>query len=265
MARPAVERMAKCICPTYNSKIFIINEASYDGTKVASLSERDGQSTAIVEALPIQGKYVLVVNTPYVSSCILWTLQERISAGIVINPSGWLSDEFFGTPAHAGMTKAVEGKAAIYAKPESRSDATECSKGTGSFFFAMTAEDVQRTKDHYKAKMEATTEPQFWEISGNTASLFKECTPLYKALPPLPKTPVLLLMGAFSPAMLVQECCERLATKITNNAFAYIPCSKQWWEVEGDSAEETVAGWIGEVVNQKGKHFDMKELVRRFQ
>merc|ERR1712050_507094 len=108
-----------------------------------------------------------------------------------------------------------------------------------------------RVKDLYSQCM-ASSSDQWWMSQTHIPKLsLDEATPFCKSLGELDGLPVVLLCGAHSPALLVQETAARLQGRIKNSTIEYIPNSKQWWEVEGRAQVVKVARTLVQILEER--------------
>jgi len=260
LQKPAVENIAKYLCTRFSAKMFVLYEDSFDMSQLNTPADWGPAMASIIEALPFEGQFVFVDSTIGTGPALLWMLQSRISACVIVNALGWFNDEFFGSPAFNGLMNIINGLKDTYEKR----DIEGCVKSVGNFLFAQTTDDINRGQKVYAGALK-TASDNWWSLANKIPSHMQDYTPFCKALPKLGAVPVVLLCGSLSPALMVQETAARLLGTMPNSGVSYIRDSKQWFEIEGETPTMGVAYILTEVMKHKGQPFQVAELVAKTQ
>jgi len=249
MQKLAVQTVAEYVCPRLGARLV----ASLEPFGAVSRGEYVASTKGLFEALALEGKTIVVDNTMGVGIGLLWELRSRISMGLVINPLGWFSDEFYGSEGHTKMSGTLNAHADHFYKR----DIEQAARRVGDFTYTQDSNDIERVRDLYSQCLASSSE-QWWQSQLQVCKLtIEEATPFYKSLGELHDVRVVLLCGSHSPALLVQETAARLQGCIKLAAIDYIRNSKQWWEVEGQAQVVKVARTIVQMLESCDADFSV--------
>jgi len=264
LSEPAVHTVARAICEPLKARIFML---SYEAVSSSALSansfdELHRDLLAVVDTLPLRKPYVLVDSSLGETTPLLWTLQESLSAALVLNFRGYHSDDFASTDLFTKVTKRF----AMIAGLCSEQNVEGLAGLLGDYVYQETGNGVKEASEVYKAAL--MKEPaQFFEHAAFHCRRIErnilERTLFYQSCPPLDSLPVTVACGAFSPGMWTLEAAPRLMEHIPNSTIEYIAQDKSCWEIEGLEQTLHVAIMLTSIVRQVHGSAIPPQLLRR--
>lgn len=233
MQRPAVDALASHISTTYKVKFFALTHGAPYGPKAgSSLHAFQADLLQLIRELPLTSSFVMVDNSFGSATALLWSLQERLAAALVVNAAGYFSEEYQGSAAHQKFCEVMAQRA--IERRRDRDVEALCKASLSNFVFGE-PEFLDAVGSDLRQAVAAAGD-EFWDY---TASMNEwSCTAMTEAMAGRTELdlPAALACSAHAPVMHIQASTQRLQKFLPEAHVTHIPASKGWWELDQPNA-----------------------------
>mmetsp|Transcript_155816 Transcript_155816/g.498008 ORF Transcript_155816/g.498008 Transcript_155816/m.498008 type:complete len:1047 (+) Transcript_155816:108-3248(+) len=246
LAEPAWHTLARAVCNRWSVRMWVLdyNVISDEALQATSFVPLHDDVVAAIDALKIEGKFVLVDSSLGETTPVVWRLHPRIMESLIINFGGFHSQDF----ASADMCPKLQKRFGMIKEFCRFRNCEEMSKLLGDYAYQEGLEQMKATVDLFKDT--ALREPAaFFEHAAFHCKMIEEDimerTRMYQSFERLENMKGIIACGAFAPAMWTLEAAPRLHELLPETSIQYIHMGKSCWAMEGTLQALQVSKVIG--------------------